>query len=48
MMSPGHIIDIASTGENETEKPWCAKGPNGFGVRLMLEDSRKFDRKELK
>ena len=38
---PWAHLDIAATGEADSEKPWCGKGPNGFGVRLMLEAIRK-------
>ncbi len=38
---PWAHLDIAATGESESEKPWCAKGANGFGVRLMLEAVEK-------
>jgi leucyl aminopeptidase len=34
---PWAHLDIAATGESDSEKPWCGKGPTGFGVRLMLE-----------
>lgn len=38
---PWAHLDIAATGEADSEKPWCGKGPNGFGVRLMLEAIRQ-------
>lgn len=38
---PWAHLDIAATGEADSEKPWCGKGPNGFGVRLMLEAIQK-------
>jgi leucyl aminopeptidase len=41
---PWAHLDIAATGEAESEKPWCGKGPNGFGVRLMLEAVKKLSK----
>ncbi len=38
---PWAHIDIAATGETETETPWSAKGANGFGVRLLLSAIEK-------
>jgi leucyl aminopeptidase len=38
---PWAHLDIAATGEADAEKPWCPKGANGFGVRLMLEAVEK-------
>lgn len=38
---PWAHLDIAATGESSSEKPWCAKGANGFGIRLMLETVEK-------
>jgi leucyl aminopeptidase len=38
---PWAHLDIAATGEVDTEKPWSPKGANGFGVRLMLEAVEK-------
>ncbi len=34
-------LDIAATGSSENETPWAGKGPNGFGVRLMLRTVEK-------
>jgi leucyl aminopeptidase len=41
---PWAHLDIAATGEADSEKPWCGKGPNGFGVRLMLEAVKKLSK----
>jgi leucyl aminopeptidase len=41
---PWAHLDIAATGEAESEKPWCGKGPNGFGVRLMLETVKRLSK----
>jgi leucyl aminopeptidase len=38
---PWAHLDIAATGETDADKPWCAKGANGFGIRLMLETVEK-------
>jgi leucyl aminopeptidase len=34
---PWAHLDIAATGELEHETAWGSKGPNGFGIRLMLD-----------
>jgi leucyl aminopeptidase len=33
---PWAHLDIAAMGETEHETAWSTKGPNGFGIRLML------------
>lgn len=38
---PWAHVDIAATGDVDSEKPWCGKGPTGFGVRLMFEALEK-------
>jgi len=34
---PWAHLDIAAVGDTDKEKPWCGKGPTGFGIRLLLE-----------
>ena len=34
---PWAHLQIAAVGDTDKEKPWCGKGPTGFGIRLLLE-----------